>query len=183
LKQVLYSFLFIFSSSLLNAQSLSVHLNKTHEQCIKGSAGIQILSGAAPVGWTWSTGAVNVSSISDLDAGDYYVHIRDASQKDTTIYFKIEKFECQVFIKNHFTPNGDNYNDTWQIYQTEYHPRMKLYVYNKWGQQVHTQSGIYKPWDGRQGGVEVPDGTYYYVFYYESNDETNYIKGDVTILR
>lgn len=162
---------------------MSVQLSQTHYQCVKGTAGIQIAGGSAPVGWTWSTGASNVSSISDLDVGDYYVHVRDASQKDTTIYFKIEKFDCPVVIENHFTPNGDNYNDTWTILLTEYQPRMKLYVYNKWGQQVHMQSGTYVPWDGKQGGVAVPDGTYYYIFYFEGNDESHYLKGDVTILR
>jgi gliding motility-associated-like protein len=183
LKQALYSFFLILSFFHVKAQSLSVQLSKTHYQCVKGSAGIQILNGSAPFNWTWSTGASNASSISDLDAGNYFVQIRDATQKDTTIYFDIQKFDCPVFIQNHFTPNGDNYNDTWQIYLTEYSPRMKLHVYNKWGQQVHTQSGIYKPWDGKQGGVDVPDGTYYYIFYYEGNDESNYVKGDVTILR
>lgn len=183
MNRVLYTIILLFSISKFSAQSLSVQLSKTHYQCNKGTAGIQILSGSTPISWSWSNGESNVSSISELEAGDYYVQIRDASQKDTTIYFKIEKFECQIFVQNHFTPNGDNFNDTWNIYLTEFHPRFKLHVYNKWGQQVHTQSGKYVPWDGTQGGVAVPDGTYYYIFYYEANDDRNYVKGDVTILR
>jgi gliding motility-associated-like protein len=183
LKQALYTFLFIFSFSFTKSQGLSFQLSRTPYECHKGSAGIQVFAGRAPITWTWSTGASNVYSISDLEVGNYYITIRDSVSKDSTIYFTIDKTECKVTPQNHFTPNGDNYNDTWQIYQIASHPRMKLYVFNKWGQQVHMQSGTYKPWDGKQGGVDVPDGTYYYIFYYEGNDDSNYIKGDVTILR
>jgi gliding motility-associated-like protein len=181
LKQALYTLLFIFSFSPVDAH-LSVLLNIVNQKCEKGSASIQIVSAHKLSSINWSTGASGVLSVSDLIAGDYYVTVKDSAQ-DTTINFKIEKGECPVIIRNHFTPNGDNFNDTWGIYMTEYHPRLKLYVYNKWGQLVHTQSGSYIPWDGTQNGVPVADGTYYYVFYYEANVEYNYVKGDVTILR
>lgn len=183
MKRILYSLLLIFFHSFINAQSLSVQLSKTHYECGKGTAGIQLVSGTQPISVLWSTGASNVFSISDLDSGNYYVHIRDAAAKDTIVHFDIQKFECRVSIANQFTPNGDNYNDTWLIAYTENHPRFKLYVYNKWGQQVHFQSGTYTPWNGTQAGLKVADGTYYYVFYFDGNDNTHYLKGDVTILR
>ncbi len=181
MKQVLYILFFTFS--ILSAQTLSVQLFKLDHVCEKGQAGIQILSGKQPITTQWSNGASNTPSIQDLIEGDYSVTIKDSAQKDTVVNFTIEKLPCKVSIANHFTPNGDNYNDTWGLFQTEYHPRMKLYVYNKWGQQVHAQSGTYTPWNGTQGGIAVADGTYYYVFYYEASDEGNYIMGDVTILR
>jgi gliding motility-associated-like protein len=179
LKRNLYT-LFIFISSLLcYSQTLSVQFFKADQECNKGSAGIQILSGKQPVTINWSTGVTNNSSISDLNAGDYSVTVKDSAQKDTVINFKIEKLECKVIIANHFTPNGDNYNDTWSINQTTFYPEFELYVFNKWGQQVHSQKGTYTPWDGGNHA----DGTYYYVFYYKGSDKNKFQKGDVTILR
>jgi adhesin/invasin len=179
LKQFLYSLLFILSHFISNAQTLSVQLFKQDHVCEKGAAAVQILSGKQPITVSWSNGESNVFSVDQLIAGNFSVTVKDSAQKDTVISFKIAKIECPVTISNHFTPSGDNYNDTWSISNTSYYPKLELYVYNKWGQQVHFQRGIYIPWDGDT----VADGTYYYVFYYNANDRGNYLKGDVTILR
>lgn len=179
MKRNLYSFCFFIASLFCYSQTLSIQFIKVDEECNKGSAGVQILSGKHPITINWSTGVTNNSSISDLNAGDYSVTVKDSAQKDTVINFKIEKLECKVIIANHFTPNSDNYNDTWSIGQTSFYPEFELYVFNKWGQQVHSQKNTYTPWDGGN----VADGTYYYVFYYKGSDKNKFLKGDVTILR
>ncbi|MBP9069144.1 MAG: gliding motility-associated C-terminal domain-containing protein [Bacteroidia bacterium] len=179
MKRLLYIFSLLLSFSFFSSQTLSVQFSKLDQSCEKGSAGVQILSGKQPITIQWSTGVTNVSSINDLVEGDYSVTVKDSVLKDTVINFKIEKLECKVIVANHFTPNGDNYNDAWQIAQTTYYPEFELYVFNKWGQQVHSQKGTYIPWDG---GV-VADGTYYYVFYFKGSDKNKFLKGDVTILR
>lgn len=169
----------------MNGQTvaLSVNLTSVNEICLKGSAEIQISGGKQPYTINWSTGAGNVNSIKDLDAGDYSVNVKDSTNKDTTVTFTIAKEECPVVVSNHFTPNDDNYNDKWQIGNTYHYPEFELYVYNKWGQQVHHQKDHYIPWDGRWNGLDAPDGTYYYVFYYKKSDKNKFLKGDVTILR
>jgi gliding motility-associated-like protein len=102
---------------------------------------------------------------------------------DTTITIKVEKDKCKVVMSNHFTPNGDSYNDVWSVGNTQYYPKFELFVFNKWGQQVHSQRGTFEAWDGKWNGINVPDGTYYYVFYYDSGNKRELEKGDVTILR
>lgn len=181
MKRFFYTLFFLTSLLISSSQTatLSVQLSKIDRSCEKGSAGIQILSGKQPITIQWSTGVNNNSSINDLVEGDYSVTVKDSALKDTVVSFKIEKLECKVIIANHFTPNDDNYNDTWQIAQTSYYPDFELYVFNKWGQQVHSQKGNYIPWNG---GL-VADGTYYYVFYFKGSDKNKFLKGDVTILR
>jgi gliding motility-associated-like protein len=159
-------------------------LSKADVQCGKGSAGIQIdtLKTTDTLQITWSNGQTDVYTINNLEEGNYSVHVIIKNKKDTTLNFKIEKQVCPVLISNHFTPNGDNYNDTWQIANISNYPKFELFVFNKWGQQIHSQKGNYTPWDGNWNGIKVPDGTYYYVFYYESG-KNDILKGDVTILR
>ncbi len=183
MKRLLYIFSLLLTVSLFHSQTLSVQLSKFDQECEKGAAGVQILSGKQPITIQWSTGANNVSSIQDLVEGDYSVTVKDSALKDTVITFKIGKQECKVFASNHFTPNGDNYNDTWGIGNTNYYPEFELYVFNKWGQQVHSQKGTYIPWNGEWLGITVADGTYYYVFYYKGSDKSRFKKGDVTVLR
>ncbi len=159
-------------------------LSTVNVLCVNGAAGIQVdtLTVSDVLEITWSNGQTNVSSINNLEVGDYNVHVIIKNKKDTTLYFKIEKEECPVLISNHFTPNGDNYNDTWQIANTTNYPNFEVFVFNKWGQKVHSQKNTYTPWDGTWNGIRVADGTYYYVFYYEAG-KNKHLKGDVTVLR
>ncbi len=176
-------FTFIISNVFSQTSTFSVTLSFTNEICQKGSAGIQISGGKLPYTISWSTGAGNVTEIYNLNAADYSVTIKDSTNKDTTIVFTVKKEECPVIASNHFTPNGDNYNDTWQIIHTINYPEFELYVFNKWGQQVHHQKNTYTPWDGNWLGIAAADGTYYFVFYYKASDKNKFLKGDVTILR
>ncbi|MBA3681060.1 MAG: gliding motility-associated C-terminal domain-containing protein [Bacteroidetes bacterium] len=166
--------------------------SKNDEGCSKGAADLQIdtIKSGDILTIDWSTGTTNVFSIKDLDAGNYNVHVVIKAQpdtvlltkKDTTINFTIDKIEC-VVVSNHFTPNGDNYNDYLQISNTDKYPKFELFIFNKWGQQVHSQKEKYTPWDGTWNGINVPDQTYYYIFYFDSANKKKVLKGDITILR
>lgn len=181
-------FLFIFfslSALFMSGQNYTLTSSQTNEKCAKGTAGI-IISGVQTndtLSIAWSNGQTDVTSISGLSAGNYSVHVVIKNKLDTTIHYTIAKEKCDVGIPNHFTPNGDNYNDTWSLTRTENYPNFELYVFNKWGQQVHSQKGSYSPWDGKWNGINVLDATYYYVFYYDGGNKNDLIKGDVTILR
>lgn len=158
---------------------------QVNEECAKGSAAIKIdgLQANDTLTIVWSNNQTGVTSIKDLSAGNYSVHVVIKNKIDTVIKYVIEKEKCKVSIPNHFTPNSDNYNDLWQLGATENYPNFELYVFNKWGQQVHSQKGSFTPWDGKWNGINVLDGTYYYVFYYDGGNKRDLIKGDVTILR
>lgn len=82
-------------------------------------------------------------------------------------------------IPNTMTPNGDGYNDTWDIGGLQRFPDAEVRVYSRWGQIVHRTRG-YQPWDG--GGL--PEAVYYYVIDlnplgFESRPYTGYL----TIIR
>lgn len=172
----------LFFGSIASGQNtLSVSFSKTDEHCAKGSAAVSVDSGTNTAHISWSTGDTN-KVVSNLAAGNYSVKV-STEQSDTTISFMIAHVDCEVGIPNHFTPNDDGYNDTWNITGVPFYPSFELVVFNRWGQQVHHQSGQYTPWDGRSLGISLPDGTYYYVFYFDKKEKHNILKGDVTILR
>jgi gliding motility-associated-like protein len=182
-------FLALFFHAVPCSASYTITTETSKEACEKGAAGLKLegYGTSDSVFVEWSNGQKNVFVITDLNAGHYNVHIRiknnvDTVMLDTTIFMEVEKEQCSVAMANHFTPNGDDYNDTWKSVNTEYYPDFELYVYNKWGQQVHSQKHTYTPWDGKWNGINVPDGTYYYVFYYDGS-RRRHVKGDLTILR
>lgn len=181
IKHFIY-FVLSFSFSFVKAQELDVTLIKTDKECVLGKAEVIINSGTSPFQVVWSNGSI-LNTIENLEEGQYSVTIADGNSKDTTIRFVIGYTICEPIPSNNFTPNGDLYNDTWSIVRIEYFPEFELYVYNRWGQQVHHQSSNYEPWDGTSLGLPLPDGTYYYVLFFSKSNKNKFIKGDVSILR
>lgn len=163
---------------------------KTPDECSKGSAALSIsgISAGDAISISWSTGQMNTDKITDLEEGEYSVYITittalDTTLTDTTLKFSIEKQLCPVSISNNFTPNGDGYNDVLGVSNADKYPNFQFDIFDKWGQRVYTQRSNYIPWDGKWVGVSVPDGTYYYLFFYDASDKNKFVKGSVTILR
>jgi gliding motility-associated-like protein len=174
--------LFLFAVHISVAQSLDVRFSKTDKECEAGKASVSILSGTAPYQYVWSNASVT-DHTENLEAGTYTVTVMDAAGQDTSIVFTIEEQICEPVAETHFTPNGDMFNDSWDISRINYFPDFELVVYNRWGQQVHHQTNQYTAWEGTHLGLPLPDGTYYYILFFSKSDKNKFIKGDVSILR
>lgn len=164
------------------AQSLDVSFSKTDQECEAGRAAVTVNAGVAPYQYLWSNAVVS-DRADNLEAGTYTVTVTDAAAQDTSIVFTIGKMTCEPVAENHFTPNGDTFNDSWTISRLTYFPDFELIVYNRWGQQVHHQTNDYVPWNGTHLGLPLPDGTYYYILFFSKGDKNKFIKGDVSIIR
>jgi gliding motility-associated-like protein len=87
-----------------------------------------------------------------------------------------------VRIPNTFTPNGDGYNDFWEIELLPEFTQAVLEVYNTAGTLVYRSIGYNKPWDGKYKGSYLPAGTYYYVVDLKVLNASK-LSGYVTIIR
>jgi gliding motility-associated-like protein len=91
------------------------------------------------------------------------------------------KFLADIKIPNTFTPNGDGYNDRWEILSLDSYPGSVLEIYNTAGQLMYRTVGYAKPWDGTNKGRQLPAGTYYYVI--DPKNGRKKMAGYVTIIR
>lgn len=86
--------------------------------------------------------------------------------------------ECDLFIPDAFSPNGDGVHDYYQIYCINHYPNAKIYIFDQLGNKLFEKSnyGNLEVWQtpeaawwdgipdrGRGRGERVAPGTYYYV--------------------
>ena len=118
--------------------------------------------------------------------GEYLIgvegYLNDCKLADTTFKFKV--FDCNIILKNTFSPNGDGANDYWYIEGIEKYPNASIQIFNRWGVIIKS-IGSNIPnfaWDGlNEDGSIVENGTYYYVLSFKT--EKNPIKGYINLIR
>ncbi|HAS36696.1 MAG TPA: hypothetical protein DCS15_09430 [Flavobacteriales bacterium] len=86
--------------------------------------------------------------------------------------------------ENFFSPNNDGINDTWTLSNLDLYPFNRVIVYNRFGQRVFGTKQYQNDWDGKQFGQDLAEGTYYFVFFYDFNDDAKGLeRGFVEIIR
>ena len=70
------------------------------------------------------------------------------------------------FIPESFTPNGDGLNDLFEIKgeELEY---VRMWIYDRWGQELHYGKDAQAFWDGTLNGKPMPIGAYAYIIEYK----------------
>ncbi|NOU47909.1 MAG: T9SS type B sorting domain-containing protein [Bacteroidales bacterium] len=83
-------------------------------------------------------------------------------------------------IMNLLTPNGDGYNDLWQIKDLAGISPAKVVIYARSGNVVYESNAYDNSWNGSYNGNPLPEGCYFYVIV---DFNGNVIKGTISILR
>ncbi len=103
----------------------------------------------------------------DGQTGTYYVTLIATSYlgcKDTITKEVVILPEVIIYAPNTFTPDGDEFNQTWRIHiegVDEFD--FDLQVYNRWGEIIWESHDVNAAWDGTYNGEPVPQGTYTWV--------------------
>jgi len=102
-----------------------------------------------------------------------------------TIYIAIEVIDEVIFYApNTFTPNGDERNNTWIYYISNFYD-FEIEIYNRWGERIWESTDANDYWDGTYKGELVQVGTYTWkvkVTPLDSDDKLIFV-GHVNVLR
>jgi gliding motility-associated-like protein len=113
-------------------------------------------------------------------------------RKEGTVVIR-PKIDCNVFVPNAFTPNGDGVNDKLNIYlDSKCVKKVNRYaIFNRWGDLI-TESQAVSPdfpkewelWNGLIADKVAPNEVYVYVIEIEYiNGQTHIVSGDAALIK
>ena len=76
---------------------------------------------------------------------------------------------CGVVIPEVISSNGDGTNDAFVIDGLEAYPNSKIWIHNRWGEEVFQRDFYLNDWRGYSEsnlnieGGRLPEGTYFYI--------------------
>lgn len=124
------------------------------------------------------------------DIGNYLVELIVTTNfgcTDTTSQVIIVKDQLLYYVPNSFTPDGDEFNNTFMPVMTagmdenDYH----LEIYNRWGELVFQTKDIHEGWDGSYAGKIAKEGMYTWKIQFGmlETDEIKVVTGNVNLIR
>jgi gliding motility-associated-like protein len=116
--------------------------------------------------------SLSIKSVNESNAGTYTVTVTDLNGCIASAIGLLIIDECDTFIPEIFTPNGDGKNDWFEIKNIKKYPKNNLKIFNRWGNLVYQKDGYNNEFEGfanegnAVGKGKLPAGTYYVVLDY-----------------
>jgi gliding motility-associated-like protein len=136
-------------------------------------------------GYLWNDGSTGATLEVD-GPGTYTVEATNQCGKYTdSVKVAMISCNCNSFVPNAFSPNGDGRNDVLEIQlncpQVDF---FQLQIFNRYGQRIFLAEQPGQQWNGTFNGKPLDTGTYfYYLKYRGANHGTVERKGDIVLLR
>ncbi|NND51048.1 MAG: T9SS type B sorting domain-containing protein, partial [Flavobacteriaceae bacterium] len=91
--------------------------------------------------------------------GIHTVYVRD--KNDCGI---VDQMVSVIGFPKFFTPNGDSYNDTWQVYgiNNDFQANSLIYIFNRYGKLIVKLDPRGPGWDGTLNGYALPSSDYWF---------------------
>jgi gliding motility-associated-like protein len=113
----------------------------------------------------------------NIAPGFHTVYIKDLNGCGIT-----EKKIAVLGAPKFFTPNGDGYNDTWNVkgVNADFYSKSIIYIFDKFGKLIKQISPLGAGWDGTFQGNPLPADDYWYTAKFEDGREA---KGHFSLKR
>lgn len=160
-------------------KNFEIHLADDPEisEVTSEGAKVSIVSGQ-PGAFEYSLDGVNFQSsnvFNSVPGGIYTAYMRDLAGCNT-VTREFPHILAPAFI----TPNGDGYNDRFEMRGIEYFPSSSIRLFDRYGKLIKEGKGKGFSWDGTLDGKKLPAGDYWYRIYIEDYGE---LKGHFSLVR
>ncbi|VXB41858.1 conserved exported hypothetical protein [Flavobacterium sp. 9AF] len=124
---------------------------------------------------TWQSSPIFTS----LTNGDYVVYVRDILGCGILSSSDLYAITYPAF----FTPNGDGYNDTWNIENLPSSFEPKLYIFDRYGKLIKQISPYGEGWNGTYNGELLPSTDYWFKLEYNDKGAIKEFKSHFSLKR
>ncbi|WP_304504277.1 T9SS type B sorting domain-containing protein [Aestuariivivens sp. NBU2969] len=101
-----------------------------------------------------------------IAGGEHTIYVRDLLNCN-----EISEIKIIIDYPKFFTPNGDGFNDTWNIKGIADYPNSEIYIFDRYGKLLKQLNPNGIGWDGTFNGDKQPSDDYWFtVKYYEPLD-------------
>lgn len=130
----------------------------------------------------------HIIEVEALGGGEYEYSLDNGPWQDSNIFENVslgdhvitvrDKYGCGlasatvtvIDYPKFFTPNGDGYNDTWNITGIEAQPNAQIFIFDRYGKLLKQLSPTGDGWNGTFNGYNLPSADYWFtVEYFEPN--------------
>ena len=135
--------------------------------------------------YSWDDGSsLNVRDISSN--GRYSVTVStECGEASDVIDVVLDDCECEIYLPNAFSPNGDALNDRYVPFpQLSCNiESMEMFIFNRWGELVYSSTDDEDGWDGVYNDEMAPPGVYVYYLKYRIGGREESRIGEFTLIR
>ena len=124
----------------------------------------------------WQTSPV----FTNLPNGFYTVYARDING---CLPIKQSNTVTTISYPNYFTPNGDTYNDTWNISGLTPDFKAKIYIFDRYGKLIKEINPYANGWDGKLNGEDLPSTDYWFKIEYTEEGVQKEFKSHFSLKR
>ncbi|WP_047544941.1 T9SS type B sorting domain-containing protein [Psychroserpens sp. Hel_I_66] len=102
----------------------------------------------------------NSNTFNNVTAGIYTVYVKDVKNDCGIVSEDVSVIGYSKF----FTPNGDTFNDTWQLkgISEQFQPNTEVYIFDRFGKLLYTLNSPFDAWDGTFNGKPLPTSDYWF---------------------
>lgn len=117
--------------------------------------------------YQWSNSQGEPTQIAAVSSSYYLKRIQGDCVREDSFYFSRMSCNCDVYIPNAYTPNGDKLNDHFKFITSCPISEIDFRIYTRWGELIF-QSTQANGWDGQYKGQSAMQGTYVWMLSYKN---------------
>jgi gliding motility-associated-like protein len=102
----------------------------------------------------------------NVSPGNHIVTVFDVNSCSPPIRKEVAIIDYPKF----FTPNGDGFNETWNITALEGQDQAKIFIFDRFGKLLKQISPDNEGWNGKYNGKELPSTDYWFTVSYNGED-------------
>mgnify|MGYP003529237266 FL=1 len=114
----------------------------------------------------------------NVSVGEHKIVVKDSEGCGEIIGF-VNTIDYPKF----FTPNGDGYNDTWNISTLGNQPNAKISIFDRYGKLIQQIRPSGAGWNGSYNGKNLPSTDYWFVVNYAESGEEKIFRAHFTLKR